>query len=574
MGDTNNNQNDGNELDTSQITPDSQDNMDFNSADSINQSIENETERFTFEDSPYTQSYETEPDDSGRKPKPKVIAAFIIIAVLLAGSVFAFVNRGTLLNTFALMTKSPVEYYSTIEKQSVNKGIDTLTEYYDKSLTLYKEKKASGNAQDMDVKLTVNSQFTSLLGLTDFQSIQAKISSLSKNNSGKAAIGLSYNDQSLVTFNTFLNSETGELFTNIPELSSAYLMFSLDELMSYSGDIGYNYADYMKEIETLLNNDSLSPKTLNALLKKYSSLIIDNIDDMKLEKNVSISASDLKGTYNVLTSELNGEDDYNITAAILNEAKDDNDLKNLFVTLQICTEDEYSQLIEDAITDLNDSKESLTSSGDTLLMKVYVDKTGKIRGREFISGEGENASGTGYYLVTKDSKIGFTAWVKEDGVNIFEFTGDGNNSSDGFTGSTVFSYSEYSADYDDYTTYSFNIDAEKANIVNNKGYINGKYTISSSLFMGAELLFDCKADEQQQNIKFQLIYGGIDAATLDITSKEGTYEDFEFPSDSEEVYDGVNDIYSYMATADFEGLLARVEEVTGLDLENILNSLY
>ncbi len=572
MGDLNNDLNKGNEPDNSQFMPRDQEYGDANSADSGNQSFENETEQSTFEEPFYEHSFVITPDGSSdRKPKLKLIAAIAIIAVLLAGSVLALANR-TLSNTFALLTKSPVEYYSAIEKQNINKGIDSLTASYDKYLDLYQKNKTSGIAQDTNLKLTVNPQFTSLIGLEDFQSVEAKIHSLSKENNGKSAISIFYNEQSLVTVNTLLNSESGELFANIPELSGAYLLFPLDQLMSYSGETAseFNYSEYIKEIEAFMNKETFSPETLNSLLKKYSALFIDNIDNMKLDKNVSITASNLKSTYNMLTSELNGEDVYNILTAVLKEAKNDKTLKELFVSLKVCKEEEYSQLIEDASTDLTNEKKSMTAA-DSILMRVYVDKTGKIMGREFTTQEEKNPSGGGYYLAAKGRKIGYTAWVKEKGVNIIEFNTDGTSTADGFSGTSVFNFSEYNPENDDYTTNSFNIASENVNLVKNKGYLNGKFTVTSGLLTGGSLVLNCTADEQQQDIVLQVIYGGLEAATLNITSKEGTYEDIEFPASSDQIFDGLTDVNSYLGTVDIEGFLTHANEVTGLDFSGLLN---
>lgn len=592
MGDMNNNTNDGNELDNTPFTPDNQDTPNTYSEDSGNPGYENPTEQTQFNESFYKddsnettygqsyQSYATEPEQSpGKKSKFGVIAAVIVILALLSGSVYAFANWNTFANSFALMTKSPIKYYAGIEQKALNKGIDSLTESYGKYIDLYNKQKESGMAQDTNVKLTVNSQFTGLIGLNDFQSLEAKISSLSKGNKGKASIGISYNAQPLVTLNTLMDSETGDIYTSIPELSSAYLLFSLNEIMAYSGD---DYSNYAAEMETLLANETLSPDVLNALLKKYSAIVVNNIDNMTLDKNIKLTASDISGTYNVLTSELNGEDITKIAAAILSEAKNDDQLKNLFVTLQVCTADEYASLIDDALTEINSTKEAYLDTSDSVFMRVYVDKAGRIIGREFTSSIADsskdssgdaNATSGGYYLVNKGNKVGIKGWMKEDGQNILDFSAGGSVSAKGFTGDSVLSFSEYNYEYDDYTTYSFNVAAENAKMTTDKGYVNGKFTVTSDLLMGASIVLDCKSEDKSQNVKLQLLYGGIDAGAIEITSTEGTYQDFELPSDTDQVYDGITDIYSYMGTADFEGLFSKVEEATGLDLSSLLSSL-
>ncbi|WMJ85963.1 hypothetical protein [Anaerocolumna sp. MB42-C2] len=569
MGAMNNNPNNGNEFDANPITSNNEESADNNPMDSVSQSNDIETETITFEEAPYEQSYETTEVPSKKKPNPKFIAGILILIVLLAGSVTAYANRNTLANTIALMTKSPVEYYSSIEKKNINKGIDTFTESYDKYLTLYNDQKTKGVGQDTSVKLTVNPQFTGMIGLNDFKSLEAKITSMTKGDNSKSTIGFSYNEQALVTLNALINSKTGELFASVPELSSAYLLFSLNDLMSYSGEMadGGNYTDYVNDMEALLNNDSLSPDTLNSLLKKYSALLIDHIDNMKLEKNVKITASKSNATYNKLTAELNEEDIFNITTAILNEAKKDDSLKRLFATLNICKEDEYAKLIEDSLARLD--KEAKTASSDPVLFNVYVDKTGRIMGREFTTSGKDKTSGGGYTVVSDGSKLSYTIWLKDNGSDLFDFSVDGTNSSSGFTGDGVLKFSGYSAEYSDYTNYSFNITAENAKLINGKG-INGKYTISSDLFMGAEIVLDCNANDKQQNMKLQVMYGNMEAGALDITSKESAYEDFTFPGSSDQVID--NDIYSYMGTADFEGFMTHVQDVTGLDINSLLQS--
>ena len=584
MGDMNNNTNDGNELDNTPFTPDNQDTPNTYSEDSGNQGYDNPTEQtpinesFYKEDSnesSYGQSYASEPEQTpGKKSKFGVIAAVIVILALLSGSVYAFANWNTIANSFALMTKSPLKYYAGIEQKSLNKGIDSLTESYGKYIDQYNKQEESGVAQDTNVKLTVNSQFTGLIGLSNFQSLEAKISSLSKGNKGKASIGISYNTQPLVTMDTLVDSETGDIYTSIPELSSAYLLFSLNEIMASSGD---DYGNYVAEMETLLSNETLSPDVLNALLKKYSAIIVKNIDNMTLDKNVKLTASDINATYNMLTSELSGEDISNIAAAILNEAKNDEQVKNLLVALQVCTADEYASLIDDALTEINSTKDAYLDTSDSVFMRIYVDKAGIIIGRDFNSSKDSsgdaNASGGGYYIVNTGNKVGFKGWMKEDGQNILDFSAGGSVSAKGFTGKSVLSFSEYNYDYDDYTTSSFNIAVENAKMTSDKGYVNGKFTITSELLMGANIVLDCKAEDKTQNVKLQLLYAGIDAGAIEITSTEGTYQDFELPSENDQVYDGISDIYSYMGTADFEGLFSKVEEVTGTDLSSLLSSL-
>jgi hypothetical protein len=525
----------------------------------------------------FEQSFETSASGpKGKKPSGKLIAGIVLLAVVIIGAITAYANRNSLSNTYALMTKSPLEYYSYTESKSINKGIDSYTSYYSKSLKTYNDLKETGVAEDANVKLTVSPQFTSLIGLPDFQSLEANIHSQSKGmNKGKYDIGLSYNGQSLATLNTLINNETSQMYFKVPELSSAYLLLNMDEMMStYDPEMyGGSYNSYMQKVEALINSDALSPAIINTILKKYSNLIIENIDDVKMEKNTKVTASDISSSYTKLAVTLTGEDAYNMGLAILNEAKTDDNLKSLYVAMELGTEDEYASSLDSALQEYTAEKDTMTTSKESILMNVYVDNTGRIMGREFVSNDADVSNGLGYYITHTGNKIGFKAYVSEGDVDIIDFSGNGTYSGSGFNGKSTLSYSEYSDSYGDYTTYKFDIAMENAKIDSEKGYVNGKFTLTSDLLMGAEVSLQCTGDDKQQEYLFSVLYGNMEAATVDIVGKKGTYEEFEYPTDSDEVYDAMTDIDSYSATMDIEGFTSKLQSVTGIDLNSLISNL-
>ncbi len=543
--------------------------QDLNPVQDVNFEQDINQNTYLYQDSDIQKSTETTLTDlPGKKSNRKLIAVLIAIVILLAGSVTAYANRNALVNTFYKLTKSPTEYYAYVEQKELDKCIDKLSTSYDKSLIQYAEQQDSGVAQDLNLKFSINPQFTGMLGLGNFDSIEAKLSALAKGGNSNSKLGISYNGTSVLTLDTYMNTETSDLYLLIPELSNAYLLFSLDEMMAESGTVSedYSYSEYMNKVQSFINNGTLSAETLNSLLKKYSSLAIKNIDNVTLD-STDLTASDISNSFTRLTAEINQEDLYNMGMAILNEAKNDQVIKDLCTALDISTEEEYSQSIDDAIAELNNNKETMIASEETVIMNVYVDKFGNIMGREFKSTTEEVASSLGYYI-TRDSKdFGFTSWVSEDDVNILEITGNATYANNSFTGTSNFIYSEYNDTNSDYTSYSFDIAFENANLTDTTGYINGKYTITSDLLAGAQIVFDCSADELQQKIIMNVLYGNLEAATLEILSGKGTFQEFEFPSDSDEVYDGVADFNSYFETVDLESFIATLEDT--LEIENL-----
>lgn len=525
-------------------------------------------------DSQDTATYTNEPPK--KKLPGKTIAFIIIIGVLLIGSITAYANKDTLANTFAMMTKSPAEYYAYIEKKGIDSGLDEFTEAYDKSLTQYKSQYTNGVAQDTNIKFTIDPDFAALVSLGGFESVEAKISALAKAGNSKSTTNIAYNGTSVVTMDTYMNAEASDLYLKVPELSSAFLLFSFNDIMEASDASleDYSYTEYYKGMQDFMENESLSPETLNSLLEKYSYLVIEQLDTIKLTKNVSLTASDISSKYNQLTANMDGEDAYNIANSILTEAKDDQTVMDLCVSLELCTKEEYAQLITDTLANLESNKETLLASTETMSMNVYVDKTGKIMGRDFTTSDTEYLTSLGYYVTTKGSDIGFTSWFSEDDVDVLAFTGKANYKDSKYSGTANLTVSEYSDVYEDYTTYSFDTAFENVGLVKDKGYINGKFTVTSDALAGMELIFDFVGDQSQQQIIFNLIYGGMETVTVDMTFKEGVYQDFELPSDSDEIYDGLNDYTSYLAAADVEGFLSKLEATLGIeDLGSYIDSI-
>lgn len=572
MGDINNNPNENQDLD---LTPNLNAQEDSNNIDTnhMNNGYMENADLFTKEHHD-GDTINLEPNK--KKPKGKAILAIAIIAVVLLGSIVAFANKGSFGNTLALLTKSPTKYYAYVEQKELDSGIDKFTDYYKLSLDQYNKQNTTGLAQDINLKFTVNSGFASMVGLNNFESLQANISTQSKAGNAKAFIDFLYNNTSFISMDYYMNTEDNTMYLTIPELSNAYLVFSFNQFMAETGDISYPFSfnDYMTNMQSILSSDALSANGLNALLKKYSSIIVENINQVTLEKDVAVTASNIDSKYTKITVEISETDANNIALAILNEAKNDKVLMDLFTILEICNEDEYPVLIDSAIADINSNKESILDSSEVLLMNVYVDGSGNIMGREFTTNRTEDNSSLGYYITRKGSKFGFTGWLSENEINIFDFTGSATYKNNGFTGNSTLSYSEYNDIYGDYATSSINIAFEDAKITSDKGYVNGKYTITSDLLAGASLKLTCTSNDNQQKALLNVSYGGLDAASLEIVYKEGIYKDFEFPSSDVESYDALNDIFSYMATVDLDGFITRLEGILGVqDLDTLLFNL-
>lgn len=539
-------------------------------AENIGLNLENNTEE-AQEDKAVRPSY-SEPAVETEKPAKKklagkLVALLVILAVILAGSITAFANRSKLANTLAMKTKSASEYYAFIEQKNLDKQIDTFTKCYGKSLDYFK----NGISTDNNLTFSISPQFTMMMGLTEIKPISAKFESSTKNGSGNLNGTVSYNDKVLTSLEMLYDMSTSDYYFKVPELSTAYLLMSMQDMMDASAApaANFDYKEYMNNISELANGNLLSEEVLNSMLKKYSSNIYSNIETIEIKKNVEVSASDIKSSYNKLTVTMTDKDIYNMVKSILEDAKSDKDLVKILVALQVLSENEYNESIDTAINDLKANEATLTNE-PLLNMILYVDGNGNIMGREFIIIDNANTS-FGYTTTKNGSKMGFDAWVKENDASIIEITADGNVNNDGFTGDSVISFNNFNESYGEPTATSFKTALKNVKLVDNK--IDGKFTLTSDALLGMEFVADFKATDKQQDMNIKLMAGGMEAVEMLLTSKEVPFKEVQMPPSSVQTFNMSNDMESYIGTADLDGFLANIQTVLGEDFGQLFSGL-
>ena len=505
---------------------------------------------------------------SSKKPKGKKIPLLLLAVVLIAGAILSYGNRSYIVNQYMLMTKSPLEYYSYVENKNIQKGVDSFTEQYENSIAKYKNQLESGLSTNIDMNLSVSPEFSGMFGMGEIGNVNVTLGNSSKDGNQKATMAISYNNQLAATLNTYYLNETGQIYVQIPELSEAYLMYSFSDLASAYGESIPGITD-IQRIETSILKGETSPETLNDLLKKYSKIVVDSVDSAVLDKNVETTVSDISNQYTKITATITQDNVSQMLTNILTEAKDDTELKALAVQLGITTEEEYTQNIEDTLNQLNENMDTAKDEVDSYNMIVYVDKKGAVMGHEFTTID--NSPLVGYILTRDGQEIGFTAYLGEDNVKIFDFTGNGEYQNGALTGKATLSVAQYSNDYDDYKTDTFDVAFENASLDQSNGYLNGSFNITSNLLTGIEISVEAKAENEQQDLLAKVMYGNIEALNLNITSKQVPYTDFTLPTDQDQVYDLLTDTYGYASTMDLQGFLSHLEDVLGInDLSSLL----
>jgi hypothetical protein len=517
---------------------------------------------------PYDNS-NTVPLPNYNKKKNKNFLALAIVAVLIIIAGTGFVFKGYITNQVMLLTKTPAEYYAYIESKGIGSGIDKITKNHATAIDLYKNTIANGIGVNTTAELKVSPEFAGLYGISDIGSIKMNANVFNKDLKQQMTTEFFYNDKSLVNLDALNNSEDESYYIQIPELSNAYLMFSMTELMNQKGlAMNKNYTSNIIQLQKALYDGGVSSDKINELLTKYTNIAIEGLNNVSQNSDATLSISDVSAKYTSLTVQLNSSELYEISHAILNAAKSDKDLQKIAVDAGVTTEEEYITSIEDAINKLESNKESILSETDAINMTVYVDNFGTIMGREFTSTENTtNVGAVGYYGIRKGSNLDYTAYIKKDGMQIAAITGDAAYAGGKLSGSADITYD------DSVDTFSATLNYKDLELVGNDQYISGNMTLTSEDLNGVSLALDLIGDNDSQQMNFKMNYGNIEGVTLSIASKKIPYEDISFPAGSEDIYNANTDIYGYMSTMDVESFINHVYDVTGLDLGSMFYGL-
>lgn len=498
-----------------------------------------------------------------KKSRGALIALVTILLLLCVGAGTAFAFKDTFINFVAKTTKSPVDYYAFIEKNTINAANEEISQYMD----LYSQQsgKVVANEVTSDITLnkdSLNSLLQTSLGvtLTDLESqIGLSIDNIgfdaivaTDGNLVNESVKLSLNQVDLITTEIFYDIAAQKILLRFPELSDAYLSVSNE-------DTGTADMTAMKDL--------LTKERITDLLKRYSNIIIDNVNEVELGNNAELSVDTLTTKCTSLTVTITEEDVNNMALAVLEEAKEDEAIIELLPMFNL-TKEEYQTYIDEAVTEVQTSLSEM--SVDSVQMIVYVDGEGKIIGREFKN----SAASTvvfGYTTLSEKNYDEYSLYVNDEtGTNIFELKGtqtEDQGSYDGEATVVVSGTDEYSAAFSLNVSYN-DLRTEKKN---DMYYQYGSISLSSLDLMGLQvnMTFDVLEDVQTSQVVFQL--GAEPLVTIDSKIKPLTdYELAALPADVE-VYD-VNQAESYMATMDIEGYISNLSDKLGVDLQSILNA--
>lgn len=543
-----------------------------------------------------------------KKSKKGLIAGCVTGGVLLVGGgTFAILAATgifnpfkTIQNTIDKATKSPLQYYKQVEGNYIDDSIDTVKEYYDNSRSRIDPKQTQ---MDFSASVVLESGIKSLLNSYAGSDLLNNLDSLGLNftyggteSEFNISPSLLVNDEKVFTGNAYINVENGETYVNVPEISDEYidLTDAVNESLSSSSDT------FSKLLDSFEINQTIYPayETLTQSIDNYKTIYFDNIKNVE-ESTEKLEASGVSAEYTTLTVKLTGEEVYNILKSSLEAAKDDAYVKEFIdnwnekcdkivsdstdesnISVTKIDYDEYTSGIDEALSSLEERKDILSSYGDILSMKVYVDGDGEIIGRNItVIGENSSSANIKYAMVISGGKYGCDFSVSVDDKTYITVTGGGNYDLSNMDGDFTATFHE-AINNEDLNIY---LKYENGNTIDYlKGIASGDLTFTTDMkeLKDYYLKLSYSSEENNGNYKITVGQKDIDFASVKIAYAISNEVNLLKPTDSSKVIKASDTakLTEYIQKFDPEKILANIKQKTGVTIDidqinNMWNSL-
>lgn len=399
--------------------------------------------------------------NNAKPPKKKSKAPIFIglglaVVVLLAIVSFAvFAGQNFFKRTFS----SATDYYKYVEKRNVNSK-DTWKAYdaYVKKVSSITSSKIT---QNMSIELSDDAK--ELIGnfypedLDWFEKLDLVMELAAKDKNYEASISSKLNGKDIANIKAYADDES--FYITLPDLTEDYLEISKD----YLSENGFDFDAYMSSFESLPSKDKLKSIATN-----YTNIYLKNVSGVKKEK-VKLEAAGVTQSVYKLSYTLEDDKLKEVLRALLEEAKDDKDLREVIedyaeasmgaqsANLGI-TVDDFMDEYDSGLEDILDNIDELDFDGMALTMAAYVDGSGNIVGRDITIDEEDQEVLIKYAFTRKGKDVGLL-YSYEVGDNITEVSGKGKLSGANLSGTFNFKNS-----YDGEETSILDVTVNKLNL--------------------------------------------------------------------------------------------------------------
>lgn len=493
--------------------------------------------------------WQGQPPKKKKGSKKKVIIPIVTVAVVAAAGigVFAFTQS----NFFQSKFSSPEEYYRSVEEAYIDKGMKALSNVVDgEDLN---EITASVNLEDAGVAMLGLSGYISDAEVDALDDLEIRINTGKKDGVSGAKAALYSGDESILTANTVIDTDSGDLYVQFPELSESYIRISEDTTS----------VDFQ---ELLGMGTVLDFSSLPDMLPKYLDVMLDYTTDVERQDS-TLTVGGISQDATLLEVRIGSDQLKNIAVDLMELMQNDKDLEELLVNLgdyMMATdpyfgytgEEFYAQAMDQLQETIDEARAEEVPESAAVEMDVWVDGDGNIIGRTITLIDSEETLEVFNSLTAEDGGNYATELSVGDISNgdYVSLEGEGTVNGNLAEGN----YSLKSADEEVAQIRVSDYDVKLAE----EGYLNGTFLFTSDAdpsLAGYELQAQISSDRSSTDAVVSIMSSEVPIATLNLGfSGEGSYEPV-LPSD-ETVYDGDDseDMSAYESEIDQNALEARM----------------
>jgi len=488
------------------------------------------------------------PKSSGKGGKKLGIIIASIVAALALCAVAAFALPGPkniIMRTFS----SPEKYYRYVEGRAVKEASDSTAAVYENIFRSNLNVDNRGMNYNIDVALSdqakdlaaqyIESQGASGVDVNWMNSFGVSGRVDTKNGKSFVSAEALLNGSKILSGNMITDLNGNAVYGQVPEISPDYIAADLSTLGYHSY---YTPAQALQIIRAIYNACP-DEATAEKLMNKYMNAVIENLEEVE-KSSKRLSAGNLSVNYTALDVTITAATAAKALKAVADLMENDDDLRSIFnQLLQAAGQSSPATYYDQLVQQMRSMAEQTAAypSSESLLMTVYVDNSGEIRGRTISFGGSEVLR---MAMPKKGSDVGVDIELLSDGPT-FKITGEGTESKNSLSGNFSVTYGRYSDVYELLKVNVSGLDTESAK----KGYINGSYSISpgrdfisamtsefgsssvvSSLLTGISLDVDVSSSENKNSASIGVSYNGNSFGTVTVSLDTGDANDVQMIS--------------------------------------------
>lgn len=546
------------------------------------------------------------PPTSGKKAIDKKLATIIgAVAAALLLIIIIVANGAAISNSMKRTFSSPEKYYQWVEKKNAKELASSAASIYSSYLLESMKVYDTGASAEVTLELDEAGQdMLSLAGLAGvdlswFKSGTIYYEGYSKDNIVQNMLGFGLGKEKLLSVDTIIDMEEENLYLAIPELSKSYIGVETGDMSGYVASA--DSTDMMAVLKSVCEKLP-QEKQVQKLLAKYFEVALGSVEDVDMKKGKTLRAEGITQKCTELEVTIDAGTVEDVLKAVLEEMEEDKEIQKIIEKL--CDElakqdldgvddidsDEVYEAFQDACKEARKNTKYLVDSDMELVMTLYVDSKGNVRGREIEYNDGWDTFKLEISNPHKGSKFGFKAAVSADGEEI-SVTGTGKDSGGKISGEFTVKYN--GAGIVDFTAKNFDTNKLK------KGYLNGKFTAKAASGVGRalnmtsvasalsdiELSIDVSMSSNSQKLVVSLAEDDEKWGSVSVAAERKSGKKASVPKNAIFVEDE-DDFEDYWDTIDWDKFLKKldkadipsdiidvVEDIADLDSDEVIEGL-